>query len=270
MALLVEEELKSEGAGIINGVRIIKIEKKGNKKSVYFEKKSGDALIQEVRSGDQILNAAGRKGDHEDLGVEKLGIESAHGFIEVDSCLRTNLKHIYAIGDCNGSYLFTHVAGAEGSLVVKRIALHLPGKMSYLHVPWCTYCDPELASVGYNEKRAKAAGISYNVVLSNLADIDRAQTENQIKGKIKILIDRREHVIGTQIVGANAGDLLLPSLFAVNKKYKLMDIMSPIYPYPTMGEIQRTAAAVYYGPKLFNPRVRKILKTLFKYRGKDE
>ena len=115
-------------------------------------------------------------------------------FIPVNQKLQTRQKHIYAIGDVNGRYLFTHVAGAEGSFVIKKAVLHLPGNFSYNNVPWCTYSDPELASIGYNEKRAKEAGIIYDTVISYLDDIDRAQAEHRTEGKIKILIDKKREL----------------------------------------------------------------------------
>ena len=275
MAKVIEDQLIKEGAVIINNAKALSAAVStspasssvpGGMKEVLYSKADNPGQTFKAQ-GELILAAAGREGNTEGLDLEKAGVETRGSFIPVNEKLRTGQKHIYAIGDVNGNHLFTHVAGAEGSFVIKKAVLHLPGKFSYNNVPWCTYSDPELASIGYNEKRAKEAGIRFNTVISFLDDIDRAQAEHRTEGKIKILIDKKERVIGTQIAGAGAGDLILPSLYAVTRKYRLMEIMSPIYPYPTMGEIQKKAASVYYGPKFFNSKTRKILKKIFGYRG---
>ena len=150
---------------------------------------------------------------------------------------------------------------------MRRIALRVGGAMSYRNVPWVTYTDPELASIGYNEQRAAEAGVGYHVVRQELSSNDRALAEGEPEGVVKILLDRKDRGIGTQIVGMHAGDLLLPSILAVGKGWKLGEIMSPIYPYPTLGEVHKKAASAYMAPKLFNSRVRKILRALFHYRG---
>jgi pyruvate/2-oxoglutarate dehydrogenase complex dihydrolipoamide dehydrogenase (E3) component len=150
---------------------------------------------------------------------------------------------------------------------VRRVALRVGGSMSYRNVPWVTYTDPELASIGYNERSATEAGIDYHVVRQELSANDRAHAEGEPEGVAKVLLDRKDRVIGTQIAGLHAGELLLPSIFAVGKGWKFSEVMSPIYPYPTLGEIHKKAASGYMAPKLFNTRVRKILRTIFRYRG---
>ncbi|MBI9102889.1 MAG: FAD-dependent oxidoreductase [Spirochaetales bacterium] len=263
VASVVEAQLTAEGVSVFNDVHINRISRIGDTVSIEY----GSGGEKKSISGDKLLIAAGRKGNTSGMNLEEIGIELNHSFIKVDSRLQTSIKHIHAIGDVNGQFLFTHVAGAEGSFMVRKLVLGLPGRFSYKNVPWCTFSDPELASIGYNEGRAMAAGIKYQTVITPLSDIDRAQAENRPEGRIKILIDKKERIIGTQIVGVHAGDLILPSLYAVTKKYKLMDLMSPMIPYPTLGEIQKRAAGSYYGPKLFNPRTRGILKKFYGYRG---
>jgi len=263
MAAVVEQQLREDGAEVLNGVRITGVRRAGRSVTVRYTRDETDSEV----VGTHLLVAAGRRGNTEDLNLEGIGVDRNGSFIGVNNRLQTSLRHIYAIGDVNGQYMFTHVAGTEGSFVVRHAALGLPGSFSYRNVPWVTYTEPELASVGFNEKRAKETGTSYETVEAPLEDNDRAQAEGRTPGKIKILIDRKERVLGTQIVGARAGDLILPSLYGVTKRLKLMDVMSPVYPYPTLGEIHRQAAGTYYGPRLFNPRIRKILKFLYRYRG---
>ena len=139
--------------------------------------------------------------------------------------------------------------------------------MNYQRVPWCTYTDPELASVGYNEMRAREAGIYYKVVTESYGSNDRAQAEGETEGQIKMLLDKKDRIIGTQIAGYHAGDMITPALFAVGSKWKAKVLMGPIYPYPTFGELHRRTISGYMAPRLFNDRIRGILRFLFRYRG---
>jgi pyruvate/2-oxoglutarate dehydrogenase complex dihydrolipoamide dehydrogenase (E3) component len=139
--------------------------------------------------------------------------------------------------------------------------------MDYSKVPWSTYSDPELASIGYNEQRAQQAGIEYRTVLTSFEEVDRARAEGYEEGRIKILLDRKERIIGSQIAAGHAGELLPSAIFAIQNRWKLGSLLGPIFPYPTMAEIYKRAAGNYLSPRLFNPRVRGILKKLFGYRG---
>jgi pyruvate/2-oxoglutarate dehydrogenase complex dihydrolipoamide dehydrogenase (E3) component len=263
MAAIVQQRMEADGVSFKLGVKITAVEGSGADRKVHLEE-NGQAV---TLPADQILVAAGRKGNIDDLGLEKAGVAVEKGFITTNSRLQTSQKHILAVGDVNGRYLFTHVAGAEGSVAVRRVALRVGGAMNYRNVPWVTYTEPELASIGYNEKTATEAGVDYHVVRQELSANDRAHAEGEAEGVAKILLDPKDRVIGTQIAGLHAGELLLPSIFAVGKGWKLGEIMSPIYPYPTLGEIHKKVASGYMAPKLFNTRVRKILRALFRYRG---
>jgi pyruvate/2-oxoglutarate dehydrogenase complex dihydrolipoamide dehydrogenase (E3) component len=218
-------------------------------------------------AADEILLAVGRKANVEGLELENAGVELERGFISTDSKLRTSRKHIYAIGDCNGRYLFTHVASAEASVVVRRVGLKAGGSMSYRSIPWVTYTDPELASVGFNEQRAREAGLEYRVLKQDFGGNDRAHAEGRTEGVMKVLLDRKERVIGSQIAGEHAGELLSPSLYAVSEGWKVGKLMSPVVPYPTLSEINKKVPSELMGGKLFNRRVRGILRMLFRYRG---
>ena len=260
MASIIGGRLLAEGVEIREGVGASEVSLKGKKKAVTLSDKS-------VVEADEILMAAGRLGNIENLNVEAAGLTVERGFFKVDDSLRTRARHIMAIGDCNGRYLFTHAAAAEASLVVRRLALHLPGKMDYSALPWVTYTEPELASVGYNEARAKADGLSYNLVEVPMSENDRARAEGETSGKMKILYNSRKQILGVQIAGPHAGEMLMPAVRGVAEKWKLGKLLSPVYPYPTVSEIYKSAAGKVLGPALFNKRVRKILKILFRYSG---
>lgn len=264
MAEVVARRIEAEGIRLRLGATIERVEKTGSTKTIHLSKADGTNESLEV---DEILMAVGRQGNTTGLGLEKAGVAVEKSFVTTDSKLRTSQKHILGVGDVNGKYLFTHVAGAEGSVAVRRIALHAGGSMSYANVPWVTYTDPELASVGFSETSAKEAGIDYETIVQPFGSADRAQAEGETEGRMKILLDRTGRVIGTQIVGYHAGELLAPSLYAVGKSWKAGAIMSPIFPYPTLSELHRKAVSGHMAPRLFNDRVRGVLRFLFRYRG---
>jgi pyruvate/2-oxoglutarate dehydrogenase complex dihydrolipoamide dehydrogenase (E3) component len=265
MAGVITARLEAEGVQIRTGVSVERVEAEG-------DGARGEVVVsldgrEERFAADEILLAVGRKANVEGLELENAGVELERGFISTDSKLRTSRKHIYAIGDCNGRYLFTHVASAEASVVVRRVGLKAGGSMSYRSIPWVTYTDPELASVGFNEQRAREAGLEYRVLKQDFGGNDRAHAEGRTEGVMKVLLDRKERVIGSQIAGEHAGELLSPSLYAVSEGWKVGKLMSPVVPYPTLSEINKKVPSELMGGKLFNRRVRGILRMLFRYRG---
>lgn len=264
MAEVVQKQITAEGIQLRLGATVDHVEKDGAVKKVVIKKKDGS---EEVLEADEILLAVGRQGNTSELNLEAAGVAVEKSFVTVDSKLRSSQKHIMAVGDVNGRFLFTHVAGAEGSLAVRRIALHAGGSMNYQNVPWCTYTEPELASIGYNETRAKDAGLNYHTVIQPFGSTDRAQAEGDTEGMMKLLLDRKDRVLGVQIVGLHAGELIAPSLFAVSEGWKARQLMRPMFPYPTLSELTRKTMSSYMAPRLFNDRIRGMLRFLFRYRG---
>ncbi|MGL1890370.1 MAG: FAD-dependent oxidoreductase [Spirochaetaceae bacterium] len=261
MSKIVQDDLLNSGVELIFNAKINSVTEFHHTKRVLYTGHAKNLCVE----ADTILLSVGREGNTSGLGLEDIGIDLKNSFIKVDKYLRTSQKHIMAIGDCNGKFLFTHVAGAEASNAIKKNIFGIKSKMNYQVVPWCTYTKPEISSIGYNEVRAKEAGIFYKVVEAEVDDIDRAHAEGKTEGKIKVLIDKKDRVIGTQIVSYSAGELILPSIMTIGKK--LSTFLSPIYPYPTLGEIHREVAGNYYSSKLFNSRNRRLLKFLFRFRG---
>ena len=275
MAAIIRRRLLREGVQIREGVAVVEASRRPpgevqHGKARRGKTQHGKVLLLSDGSkieADEILMAAGRIGNTEHLNAEAVGIEVRNGFFAVDHKLRTSIRHILAIGDCNGKHLFTHVAGAEASVAVRRLALRLPASMDYRAVPWVTYTEPELASVGYNEQRAREAGLKYRVATVGMDRNDRARTESETDGKIKILYDGRRRILGVQIVGPHAGETVMPAVMAVARRWKLGRLLGPICPYPTVSEIYRTAAGAALTPSLFNARNRALLRLLFRYRG---
>jgi pyruvate/2-oxoglutarate dehydrogenase complex dihydrolipoamide dehydrogenase (E3) component len=235
-----------------------------NQKVMVIE--NGDKT-EEIRC-DEILVATGRRPNVEGLNLEAAGVNYAKTGIETDDHMQTSTKHIYAAGDVNGKFPFTHVAGAEGSIIVRNAIMHIPGKINYNMTPWVTFTDPEIASIGYNEKRAVQEDIEYDLHVEDYEEVDRALAESEYQGKIKILTEAgSDKIIGVQIVGLHAGELIGSSILALNKKMKLSDLATPIFAYPTLSEIHKKSAGKYYAQKIFSPKVKSILKFLFGYQG---
>jgi pyruvate/2-oxoglutarate dehydrogenase complex dihydrolipoamide dehydrogenase (E3) component len=215
-----------------------------------------------------ILVALGREANVEGMGLEHLDIEFDRKGIKVDKRLRTRQKHIYAAGDITGAYQFTHAAGYEGSVVVSNAIFHLPRKADYTFLPWCTYTDPELASIGMNETMAKEAGVRYSVWTEEFRDNDRSLAEGEKVGKIKMILDEKEKPIGVQILGPHAGDLISEWVAILNGKVKLSTLAAAIHPYPTIAEISKKVAGAYFSPKIFSEKVQKGLKFFFHLKGR--
>ena len=237
----------------------------GDKREVEIKTKEGKTLRLQA---EQILVAMGRGANIEEMGLEDIGMEFDSRGIKVDNRLRTNLKHIYAAGDANGTYQFTHAAGYEGGIVVSNAVFHLPRRVDYTYLPWCTYTDPELASIGMNEKSAKAAGIDHRVWVEEFKDNDRSLAEGMRVGKLKMVLDESEKPIGVQILGPRAGELLGEWVAILNGKVRLSALASAVHPYPTLGEISKKVAGSFYSEKIFSNKVKKGLKIFFQLKGR--
>lgn len=201
-------------------------------------------------SGSHLLVATGRRANIADLAQEAAGVETGKDGIAVDARRRTTNKRIYAIGDCRAGPRFTHVAGYEGSLVALDIALGVPGKVDWRTLPRVLYTDPELAQIGLTEAEARAKPGSVEVTREDFLDNDRAVTKGDAEGFLK-LVRHRGTVVGVTIVGAHAGDLLLPWAQIINGKANPFALGSVIVAYPTRSEIAKAAAFEIYSPKVF-------------------
>jgi len=202
------------------------------------------------------------------MGLEDIGVKAGRTGIVVDKRLRTNHKHIFAAGDVSGGFLFTHAAGYEGGIIVSNAIFHLPRKTDYTYLPWCTYTDPELSSIGMNEKTARAAGIDYSIWVEAFEDNDRSLAEGEKIGRIKMILDEKEKPIGVQILGPHAGDLISEWVAVFNGKVKLSTLAAAVHPYPTIGEINKKVAGTFFTPKIFSEKIKKGLKFFFNLKGR--
>jgi pyruvate/2-oxoglutarate dehydrogenase complex dihydrolipoamide dehydrogenase (E3) component len=230
---------------------------------------TGPALVAEGEDGGRerldgshLLVAAGREPVVEDLGLEAAGVAFDRKGIKVDARLRTTNARVFAIGDVAGGLQFTHVAGYQAGIVIRNALFRLPSRASARALPWATYTDPELAAVGLSEATAKAQGVAHEVARWPFTDNDRARAERATEGLAKVVAGRGGRVLGAAIVGAHAGELILPWVLAVERRLKLTALAGVVAPYPTLGEAGKRAAGAYYAPRLFSGRTRWLVRQL--------
>lgn len=263
MADAVMGAMAAEGVRFLLNASVSGVQKKENGQELVVAVGSG---VERIRA-DVVLAALGRRPNIEGLGLTEIGVAHTGAGIVVDSRMRTSQTHIYAPGDVNGRFQFTHAAGHEGGVVVANVVFRLPRKVNSRWMPWCTYCDPELASIGMNEKRAKEAGIASSVWTEEFAVNDRAITQGEGRGKLKLLLDEDENPLGVQILGPCAGEILGEWVAALNSGMKLSALAGAIHPYPSLSEINKRVAGSYLSPKIFSTTVRKGLKLIFQLKG---
>ena len=219
-------------------------------------------------SAEALLVALGRRANLDGLGLEDIGVDYDAKGLKLDQRLRTSHKHIYGAGDVTGGHQFTHAAGYEGGVVLANAVLRLPRKADYTWLPWCTFIQPELASVGLNEKAAAAAGLDYTVWNEDFAANDRALAEGSGLGRIKLILDKSEKPLGVQILGPHAGEIINEWVAVLGGGVKLSTLAGAMHPYPTLGEINKKVAGDVLAPKLFSDLVKKGLKVFFNTKGR--
>lgn len=215
---------------------------KQNKKVLICEHNGEDIEIE----FDQVLVAVGRSARIENYGLNDLEINITHKkTIEVNDFLQTNYPNIYAVGDVAGPYQFTHTAAhmAWYAAVNSLFGRFKKFRVDYSVIPWATYTDPEVARVGLNEREAKEKGIEYEVVKYEIDDLDRAITDEDAHGFVKVLtVPNKDKILGVTIMGEHAGDLIAEYVFAMKQNMGLKKILATIHIYPTLAEANKYAA----------------------------
>jgi pyruvate/2-oxoglutarate dehydrogenase complex dihydrolipoamide dehydrogenase (E3) component len=251
---IIQEELEKELKFAFNSMaKSVRIEN-GNK--VLTVEKEGETFDIEM---DAILIATGRKPNTDNLGLEDIGVELDKGNVVVNEHLQTTVPNIFAVGDTNGKYPFTHAAGMEGKLVVRNALIGIKGKISYENLPWVTYTDPEVYHLGLTEKEAREKhGDSIKVFKVQNKEVDRFATDRDAVGLVKVITSQRGEILGAHAVGINAGDWMQEIVFAKTEGHKIGDLSNVIHPYPTHGAILENAANQFWREKLFEGVIPKI------------
>jgi pyruvate/2-oxoglutarate dehydrogenase complex dihydrolipoamide dehydrogenase (E3) component len=265
MADLVMNVLSEEGVVFYLTASVVSAKDLGHEREVTVKTAEGKVVGIQAET---ILVAMGREANLDGLGLEGIDVAFDGKGLSVDARLRTRHKHIYAAGDVTGEYQFTHAAGYEGSIVVSNAIFHLPRKADYTFMPWCTFTHPELAGIGMNEKRAKAAGLEYSVWTERFEENDRSLAEGERVGKLKMILGTKGRPIGIQILGPHAGDLLNEWVAIMTGGVKLSSLAAAVHPYPTLGEINKRVAGNVFARKLYSDKVKKGLEFFFRLKGR--
>ena len=246
---VVVETLREEGVRFVEGkAKAVS----GEAGALKIEIEGADAV-----EGSHLLIATGRKARVEGFGAEELELALGDNGFAVDDRRRTNIRSIYAIGDCRDGIRLTHVAGYEGSNVALEIVTGLPTKVDYTALPWCTYTDPEIAQIGLTEKDARAKhGDKITVVREEFSENERAVAEGASKGHLKLVLKGKK-VLGASVVGEHAGELLLPLAQSITGKTSTFALGSAIIAYPTRSEISKAAAFSAWEPTVFGSLPKK-------------
>ncbi|MHB8771184.1 MAG: dihydrolipoyl dehydrogenase family protein [Syntrophales bacterium] len=267
IARILRERLEVEGIVFLTGTKAVRAGRDGESLTLTVAPATGPGK-ETILRGDAILVAAGRKPNTDGLGLAEAGVAFTSRGIPTDPRLRTNIPHIYACGDVNGQLPFTHVAGYEGGIAVTNAILRLPRKADYGKIGWCTYTDPEVASIGLNEKRAQTAGIPYRLCEEPFTANDRALAEGELTGKIKLMASPQGRLLGCQIIGPHAGELIHEWALALNAGVRLSTLAGTVHIYPTLAEISKRAAQQPFTAKLFSDTTRGVLRFLFDLKGR--
>ncbi len=197
---------------------------------------------------DVVLSAAGVSPNTENIGLEDLGVEMDRGLIKVDAMYRTNVAGVYAIGDVTPGQALAHVASAEGITCVEAIAGHHPEAIDYNNIPGCTYCSPEISSVGMTEQQAKEAGIEVKVGKFPFMASGKAKAAGAADGFVKVIYDAKYgELLGAHMIGANVTEMIAEIVVARKLETTGHEILKAIHPHPTMSEAIMEATAAAYG-----------------------
>lgn len=195
-----------------------------------------------------VLSAAGIQANIEGIGLEDTGIATDKGKILVDKFYQTNVPGYYAIGDVVPGQALAHVASAEGIICVEKIAGHHPQPLNYGNIPGCTYCSPEIASVGLTEKQAKEKGYEIKVGKFPFSASGKAKAAGAPEGFVKVIFDAKYgEWLGCHMIGANVTEMIAEAVVARNLETTGMEIVKSVHPHPTMSEAIMEAAAAAYG-----------------------
>jgi pyruvate/2-oxoglutarate dehydrogenase complex dihydrolipoamide dehydrogenase (E3) component len=260
LSKIVLEQLGAEGINIHEGTTVERVESSLGRVRVHVSLNGEKHVVE----GSHLLVAAGRKPTTSDLGLEAARIRFDNRGIKVNAGLKTSNRRVFAIGDCIGGAQFTHVAAYHAGLVIRRILFRQPARVNAGVLARVTFTDPELAHVGLSETEAAKSG-KINVLRWPYHENDRAQAEHRTAGHIKVVADKGGRILGTTIVGAEAGELIQMWSLAISQKLNIKAMTEWISPFPTLSEINKSVAERYYATAPSDPTVRKVIGFLTRF-----
>ena len=248
--------LEREGVVIRSGLNVIGIAHAGATVTATVEAGGAEQTI----TGTHLLIATGRKPTIDGLDLNAAGIRYERAGIVVNRKLKTSNRRVYAIGDCAAGHPpLTHAANYHAGLVIRNALFRLPVRVNNSVVPWATFTEPELAHTGLTEAQARARRIKIRIARWPYNDNDRAQTEGDTRGHIKVITTRKGRIVGATIVGAQAGELIAMWTLAIAQGLNIRAVTDIVLPYPTLSELGKRVAIDFFTPSLTSPWVRRII-----------
>jgi len=242
--------LKKKGINILTSSEVTKVDTAGAGVKASVKNASGESVLE----ADIVLSAVGIAPNIENIGLEENGIKTEKGKIVVDKTQQTTVPGIYAIGDCSPGQALAHVAGKEGINAAEAIGFlekkyhHKPDAIDYNNIPGCTYCSPEIASVGYTEKAAKEAGYEVKVGKFPFMASGKASAAGSTDGFVKVIFDAKYgEFLGAHMIGAGVTEMIAEVVVARKLETTNHEILNAIHPHPTMSEAVKEAVAAAYG-----------------------
>jgi pyruvate/2-oxoglutarate dehydrogenase complex dihydrolipoamide dehydrogenase (E3) component len=259
VARVLARQLVEEGVAVLDRARAIGVSRSNSVKRVTVRFPEGDRII----DVDEILVAAGRQPNIEDLGLTDVGVAFDQRGVQIDARCRTTVPSIWAIGDVAGPYQFTHWANYQARIVIRNALFPGSWNCDFDTVQWTTFTDPEVARVGLSEAEARQRGVSYDLFRTPFEDNDRALCDGEPQGFVKVLTRRGTGtILGTAIVHPHAGELLAELVLAQKQKLGLAKLSTPIHVYPTLAEANRAVGDAYLRGRL-RPAMRRVLAAIF-------
>ena len=238
-----ERTFKKNGIDIQTGTEVTKVDTSGKGCVVTYKNAKGEQTL----TCDVVLSAVGVSTNIENIGLESVGIKTDKGHVVVDDFYRTSVPGYFAIGDIVKGQALAHVASAEGIICVEAIAGHHPAPLDYGNIPGCTYCSPEIASVGMTEKAAKEAGYDIKVGKFPFSASGKASAAGAKDGFVKMIYDAKYgELLGAHMIGANVTEMIAEIVAARKLETTGMELLKTVHPHPTMSEAVMEATAAAY------------------------
>jgi dihydrolipoamide dehydrogenase len=245
IAALARKRLEKSGIKIHTDAKVAKLVKAADSVTATVEFKDGKK--QDI-TADRVISAVGVVGNIENLGLEKLGVKTDRGCVVIDAYGKTNVPGIYAIGDVAGPPMLAHKAEHEGVICVEAIAGQKPHAMDKLKIPGCTYCNPQVASVGLTEKKAKEAGYDIRVGKFPFIGNGKAIALGEPEGLVKTIFDKKTgQLLGAHMVGAEVTELIQGFVIAMNLETTEEELIAAVFPHPTLSETMHESVLSAYG-----------------------
>jgi dihydrolipoamide dehydrogenase len=242
------KRFEKQGIRILTGAKVAKVEKARNAINAVIETSDGK---KETVKAERMISAVGVVGNIENLGLEKLGVKTERGTIVVDGLGKTNVPGIFAIGDVAGAPMLAHKAEHEGVICIETIAGKNPHPLDKLKVPGCTYCSPQIASVGLTEKKAKEAGFDVRVGRFPFLANGKAIALGEPDGLAKTIFDKKTgQLLGAHLVGAEVTELIQGFVLAMNLETTEEELFHSIFPHPTLSETMHESALAAFGRQI--------------------